>query len=273
MVHVPHLDPRSLQVLGQILRHLLGEGRHQHPLIPGRPGVDLSDEIVDLPRHGPDLHSGVQQARGPDDLLHDLIRLTALVLRRGGGDEHRLMEPLLELIELQGPVVEGAGKTVLDKALLPGPVAVEHGPDLGQGHVALIYEQYEIIREVVDQRHGRGPHRPSGDDPAVVFDAVAVPQLPHHLNVVGGPLANALGLHQLAVLREPALPVVQLPLDFPQSPLHFLPADHVMTGGPDGDVGQPPGDAPGNGVDLTDPVDLVPEKFHPQGRIPPVGGP
>ena len=60
------------------------------------------DEIVNLSGHRPHFHPGVQQARGPDDQLHDLVRLAPLVVRRGGGDKDRLMEPGLELVEFQG---------------------------------------------------------------------------------------------------------------------------------------------------------------------------
>ena len=106
--------------------------------------------------------------------------------------------------EGQGPVVEGAGQpeAVAHQTLLPGPVAVVHGPDLGQGHVALVHKQQEVLGEVVQQRHGRGAHRAARDDPGIVLDAGAVAQLLHHLDVVEGPLADALGLQQLVVLLE-----------------------------------------------------------------------
>ena len=82
MVHVPHPDARPLEVVGEVLGHLLGEGGHQHPLLALFPGVDLPDEVVDLPFHRPHLDHRVQQARGADDLLHNLPRAAALVLPR-----------------------------------------------------------------------------------------------------------------------------------------------------------------------------------------------
>ena len=72
--------------------------------------VDLPDQVVDLapgwagpPPWGP---------AGPwaDHLLHDLAGAGGLVLPGGGGDIDHLVEPLLELLKFQGPVVKGAGQ-------------------------------------------------------------------------------------------------------------------------------------------------------------------
>ena len=80
-------DAGVFQVFRQVLRHLLGQGGHQHPLVPGGPGPDLVHQVVDLPLHGPDLHPRVQQARGTDHLLHQLVCPLALIGPRRGGDE------------------------------------------------------------------------------------------------------------------------------------------------------------------------------------------
>ena len=132
-VHIPHLDTQPAEVGGQVLGHFLGEGGHQHALVPLRPGVYLRHQVVDLTQHRTDLHSGVQQAGRPDDLFHDLVRLLLFKVAGGGGDEHRLGEALLELLELQGAVIKGAGQAeaVVHQALLAGMVAVVHGPHLG----------------------------------------------------------------------------------------------------------------------------------------------
>ena len=275
VVHIPHPDAGLLQILCQILRHFFRQGRDQHPLVSGGAGVDLPNEVVDLPLYGPHLHPGVQQPRGPDHLLHNLVRLAPLVVRRGGGDIHRLAEPGLELIKFQGTVVEGAGEpeAVLHKALLPGPVPVVHGPDLGQRHMALIHKEDKVVGEIVHQGQRRGAHRPAGDHPAVVLDAGAVAQFPHHLHIVGGALADALGLDQFALLRKPGLPLIQFLLDLPDGPVHLLLAGDIVAGGPDGNGVQPAGHGAGDRVDFTEPVDLVSEELHPDGAVLPVGGP
>ena len=132
-MHIPHLDTQPAEVGGQVLGHFLGEGGHQHALVPLRPGVYLRHQVVDLTQHRTDLHSGVQQAGRPDDLFHDLVRLLLFKVAGGGGDEHRLGEALLELLELQGAVIKGAGQAeaVVHQGRLSRPVPVVHGPHLG----------------------------------------------------------------------------------------------------------------------------------------------
>ena len=72
MVHIADLNARVFQIGGQILRHALSKGRHQHPLASSGTLVDLPDQIVNLSLHRADLNSGVQQAGGPDHLFHNL---------------------------------------------------------------------------------------------------------------------------------------------------------------------------------------------------------
>ena len=145
---------------------------------------------------GPYLHLGIQQACGPDHLLHDLSRPLRLKGGRGGGDVDHLVDLALELREGQRPVVKGRGQAeaVVHQAGLPGPVAVVHGPDLGQGHVALVHEHQKVLGEVVHQGHGGRPGSPAGDDPGIVLDAGAEADLLHHLHVVFRPLPDPLGL-------------------------------------------------------------------------------
>jgi len=66
--------------------------------------------------------------------------------------------------------------------------------------------------------------------------------------------------------------IVALPLDLHHGPLQFFLGCHIMAGGVDGHVVNVPLRDAGNGVDLADPVHLVPEKLHPDGTSRPVGG-
>ena len=273
-VHIADLDAGVFEILRQVLRHFFRQRGHQHPLVPGRPGVDLLHQIVDLPGDGPDLHPGVQQSRGADHLLHHLVRPLLLIGAGGGGDKDGLSNAALELLELQRPVVVGAGEAeaVFHQGVLPGVVPVVHGPDLGQGNVALVHEQHKIVGEEVQQRHGGGALGPLGDDAGVVLNAGAIPQLCHHLHVVFRPLADALGLHQLVVLRKGLDLLLHLPADFPNGPVHLVLGGDIVAGGVDGNVVQHPVHGAGDGVELADPLDLVPEELHPDGLVLVIGG-
>ena len=273
-VHIPHPDAGVFEIFRQVLRHFLGQCCDKDTLVSGGPLVDLRHQVIDLAGDGPHLHPGVQQARGPDDLLHHLVRPLPFVGARRGGDKHRLAHMRLKLLKFQGTVVIGAGQAeaVFHQAVFPGMVTVVHGPDLGQRHVALVHEQHEVLRKEVQQRHGRGPGGPVGDDAGVVLDAGAIAQLRHHLHVIFRPLADALGLHQLVVVCKVLDLLLQLFPDLADGPVHFLLGGDVMAGGIDGDVVQHPVHGAGDGIEVADPVDLVSKELHPDGVVLVVGG-
>ena len=77
-------DPSLTDIIRQILSHALCQRCDQDLIVAFHLLVDLSDEIVDLALHRTDLHSGVQQSRGPDDLLHDLPRALARRMEESG---------------------------------------------------------------------------------------------------------------------------------------------------------------------------------------------
>ena len=273
-VHVPHPDAGIFEIVGQVLRHLLGQRGDQNALIAGGPFPDLVHQVVDLSLNGPDLHSGVQQAGGADHLLHHVVRAAPLIGPGGGGHEHRLADPLLKLLEFQGAVIIGAGQAeaVLHKAVLAGVVAVVHGPHLGQRHMALVHEQQKVVREEVQQGHRRRAGGPVGDDAGVVLNAGAIAQLRHHLHVIFGPLADALRLHQLIVFRKIPDLFLQLLPDLPEGFIHLILGGDIMAGGIDGHVVQNPVHAAGQRVKIADPVDLISEKFHTDGVVLIIGG-
>ncbi len=74
-VQVVDLDAHLQQVVAQVFGHALGQRRHQYALAVGDATVDLADEIVHLASHRTYLDFGVDDARRPDDLLHDLGRV------------------------------------------------------------------------------------------------------------------------------------------------------------------------------------------------------
>ena len=67
---VARTDARFEQVVGQVLRHLLRQRRHEHALA-GLLAANLVQEVVDLVARRPQLDLGVDEVRRPDQLLGD----------------------------------------------------------------------------------------------------------------------------------------------------------------------------------------------------------
>ena len=273
-VHIPDTDAVLPEMGRQILRHPLGEGGHQHPLVPLCPGADLGGQIVDLSHHRTQLHLGVKQSRGTDHLLHHSVGVGALILAGGGGDVDGLVEPLLKFLEFQGPVVKGAGQpeAIAHKAFLAGTVAVVHGPHLRQRHMALVHEQQEVIGKEVQQRHRRRPGRSLGDNAGIVLDTGAIAQLQHHLHVVFRPLAQTLRLHQHVVFLKVLQPLRQLLFDLGDGGIHLVLGGDVVAGGIDGHMVQGLDGRAGDGMKLGDAVDLIAEELYPDGTVLVIGG-
>ncbi len=82
-VQVAHPHIVVMQVVGQVLGHALGQHRDQHPLIASDAQVDLREHIVDLGAHRAHLHLGIDQAGGPDHLLHHLGGVGFFIASRG----------------------------------------------------------------------------------------------------------------------------------------------------------------------------------------------
>ena len=119
---------------------------------------------------------------------------------------------------------------MVDQRLLAGPVALVLAVELRHGDVGLVDDQQVVLGEEVEQGVGRLAGGPAVDVAGVVLDAVAEADLPHHLQVVLGAHAQALGLEQLALLLEPGQPLLQLVLDAADGLLHALLAGHVVGG-------------------------------------------
>ena len=71
-VEIADAQPLFVVVAGQVLGHLLGQGRDQRPLVAAaRARISISAEVLDLALDRPDLDLRIDQAGRPDDLLDD----------------------------------------------------------------------------------------------------------------------------------------------------------------------------------------------------------
>ena len=203
-VQVADLEAHLEQVVREVLAHLLGERGDQRALVAVDALADLPHQVVDLVARLAHLDLGVDDAGRADDLLDDLRRVRALVLARRGRHEHELRRDREELLERLRPVVERARQpeAVVDQRLLARAVALVHAADLRHGLVRLVDEADEVVGEVVDQAVRPRAGRARVEDPRVVLDPGAEPDLAQHLHVVLRALAQPVRLEQLALRLE-----------------------------------------------------------------------
>ena len=258
-----HLHAHLAQVVGEVLGHLLGQRRDDRSLPALHAQVDLAQEVVDLPVRRTDIDLRIDEARRPDDLLHRDGRSLELIGTGRRGDEDRLVEPILELLERQRPVVERArqAEAVLHQDVLAGLVAEEHAPGLGDRHVGLVHEHEEVRGEVVEQRPGTAPRRPPREVPGVVLDPVAGAGLAQHLEVEVRPLQEPLGLEEPAGILEELRALLELGLDVADRLVQLLPRGDEVPGGVDIDPVALREHLAGERVELRDALDLVAEEL------------
>ena len=156
---------------------------------------------------------------------------------------------------------------MLDQLVLAGPVPLVLAVELRHGDVALVDDQQEVLREVVEQRERRLAVGAAVDVHRVVLDAVAVADLLHHLEVVLRAHPQPLRLEQLALRLEPGEALLQLGLDAHDRPAHPLVAGDVVGGGEDHDLGELPELLAREGIDDRDPVDRVAEHLDAEHRL------
>ena len=169
------------------------------------------------------------------------------------------MDHAFELVVLERPVVEGRGQaeTVLDEGDLSRPVAAVHGAHLGHRDVALVDHQQEVVREVVEQAEGALPGLAPVEVAAVVLDATAEAQLPHHLEVVRGALLQPLAFDEPALLVEPLDLLDHVLLDLPDALLQGVFAGDEEVGRIDAERLKGVQGGPVFGVNGLDALDLV----------------
>ena len=179
------------------------------------------------------------------------------------------MHPGLELLEAQGPVVQGRGQAeaVVHQGLFAGLVPPVHALELGHGDVGFVDDHQGFPGQVVQQGRGRLARGPAGEVPGVVLDAVAEAQLLHHLQVEAGALLQALGLQEFVMLPEPAHPFVQLGLDGGHGPAPRQVGGDVMGGGVDRDLFELAQGLAAQGVDLPDGLHRIAPELDADGPV------
>ncbi|MNC43794.1 hypothetical protein D3C75_926710 [compost metagenome] len=79
--------------------------------------------------------------------------------------------------------------------------------------MGFIDDKQHVIREIIQERIRGFARAAEGQMGGIVLDAGAIPHLHHHLDIIPGPLLQALGLQQLAIPAEIGQTRLQLHLD------------------------------------------------------------
>ena len=268
-MHIPDPDSHALQIFCQVLRHAFGQGGDQGAESFLRRHPHFGKNIVYLSFNGANCHLRVHQPCGPQDLFGHLAGPLHLPLARGGGNAEHLGDPGKELIKGQGPVVKGRGQAeaVFHQFRFSGQISTVHGPDLGDGHMAFIHNKQKVFGKIVDEGIGGLPGLSAVKITGIVLYAVTVADLQHHLHVVGHPLLDALGFQRLLVVQKHLLLPVHIRLYVPHGAFELFRPGGIMGGGEDGRMVADGQQFAGKGVDLGNPVDLIPEEADPVGAV------
>lgn len=106
-----------------------------------------------------DFDFGVEKSRRPYDLFGNQIRSVKLILRRRCGHAHELTYARVELLETKRSVVVGGRKSesVFHKIVFPCSVAVVHGANLRNGHMAFVDKRDKVLAEKSNSVYGACP--------------------------------------------------------------------------------------------------------------------
>ncbi len=232
--------------------------------------LNLFQQVRHLPLGGMHDDFRVHQPRRADHLLDDFAAgFFKLKFAGRGRDENHLVPHLFEFLELQGAIIERAGKAeaMLDQHLLALAVAVVHRVDLRHGHVRFVDDQHEILREIVDQRVRFFAGLAAVEVAAVVFDPAAIADFQDHLQVVLGSRQQSLGFEELALAAQVHHLLVELFADRLDGALDALFGHDVVDGGVDEDLRLAVQHLAGERIDSFDGGDLIPEHFDPVGEF------
>ena len=181
---VPSGDVESVEVLGELFGHTLGQGGDQHAVALLDGGAYLADQVVDLVGAGPYVNWRIEQTRWADDLFdNDALGLLQFIVRGCSRNVDDLVGDGVKFIRLQWAVVQGRwqAKSVFHQRGLARTVAAEHRADLWHRHVAFVHHQQEVIGEVVEQAEWAFTGLSPVEVAAVILDAITKPNFLDHL--------------------------------------------------------------------------------------------
>ena len=96
MVKITDFHAEILVVVGEILRHLLGEGSDEYTLVLFDSDIDLRKQVVNLSLSGLDDDLRINKTGRTNDLFNNGVGLAALYLSRSSADVNSLFGKIFE---------------------------------------------------------------------------------------------------------------------------------------------------------------------------------
>ncbi len=201
-VHVADLHARFVQIFGQILRHPLGQGRHQRAIALGCGELRLMDQIVDLALDRAHFDRRIDQPGRADHLFgEDAARALHLPRSRRRRDIDGLRAHRVPFVEAQRAIVDARrqAEAIFGQRDLPPMITARHAADLRHRLMTLVDEQQGVFGEIFEQGRRRLAGQAAGEEAAVILDAGAAAGGSDHLEIEMGALLQSLRLEQLAL--------------------------------------------------------------------------
>ena len=143
---------------------------------------------------GNDFDFRIKNSGGADNLFHDNpIAFFQFIIGRGGTDVYGLPRVGLKFFKREWTVIESCRKTepVFHEWLFTGSVTTIHGSYLRECHVWFVYDEQEILREVIQQAEGANAGSPSVEVAGVILDAGAIAEFSNHFHVIFYPFVQS----------------------------------------------------------------------------------
>ena len=143
-----------MHVLGQILRHALGQHGHQRAKTAFGHVTNFADQIIDLAAGGANFNRRVDQPGRTDDLLGEhAAGLLEFPPAGRGRNVQRLRSHDVPFFKAQWPVVHARRqpKAELGQGRLATKIAAIHGAELRDRHMALVNEHQRVVRQILKQ--------------------------------------------------------------------------------------------------------------------------
>ncbi len=131
----------------------------------------------------------------------------------------------------------------------------------------LVQEHDRVLGQIVCQCRRRITRRRARQVPAVVLDALAVPDFAEHLQVEAGALLQALRLDQLTVGHQLLEALGEFELDGLHRCEHLVARRHIVAAGVDRETQYLLLDAPGQWIEQLQRLDLVVEQLDPYRQL------